>query len=88
MAQIRLVSIYGSSAIKVYFSGNLPAPPWACFDTNLQYAWHKPFSLQSNQVRKVDSKLPIALLSQVKLLRVIGEMTLILLGQCLGSKVI
>ena len=68
------------------FSGNVSAPLWACFDTNLQYAWHKPFSLQSNQVRGVDRKLPIALLSQVKLLRVIGEVTLILLSQYAGSK--
>ena len=86
LVQIRPVSIYVSSAIKVYFSGNLPAPPWACFDTNLQYVWHKPLSLQSNQVRKVDRKLLIALVSQLTFLRVIVEITLILLSQYAGSK--
>ena len=43
--------------------------------------------LQSNQVREVDRKLLIALVSQLTFLLVIGEITLIiLLGQCLGSK--
>ena len=56
------------------------------FDTNLQYEWHKEFILQSNQVREVDRKLLIALVSQLTFLRVIGEITLILVSQYAGSK--
>ena len=73
----------------LFLRGSKPPTPWACFDTNLQYAWHKPFSLQSNQVRKVDRKLLlmlIALVSQLTFLRVIVEITLILLSQYAGSK--
>jgi hypothetical protein len=42
--------------------------------------------LQSNQVMEVDSKLVIALVSQLTFLLVIGEITLILLSQYAGSK--
>ena len=42
--------------------------------------------LQSNQVREVDRKLLIALVSQLTFLRVIGEITLILVSQYAGSK--
>jgi hypothetical protein len=45
--------------------------------------------LQSDQVREVDSKLLIALVSQraqLTFLRVIGEIKLILLSQYAGSK--
>ena len=71
---------------QITFSGEGSAPPWACFDTNLQYEWHKEFMLQSNQVMEVDSKLVIALVSQLTFLLVIGEITLILLSQYAGSK--
>ena len=77
------------SGDQIKFSGNLTAPPWSCFGAFIQYAcgtkslW---FMLQSNQVREVDSKLLIALVSQLTLLRAIGEITLILLSQCAGSK--
>ena len=30
------------------FNGNVSAPLGACFDTNLQYEWHKGFMLQSD----------------------------------------
>ena len=86
MVQIRLVLYLRGFGDQSTFSGNLTAPPWACFDTNLQYEWHKELMLQSNQVREVDSKLLIALVSQLTLLWVIGEITLILLSQCAGSK--
>ena len=42
--------------------------------------------LQSNQVREVDRKLLIALVSQLTFFLAIGEITLILLGQLVGSK--
>ena len=42
--------------------------------------------VQSNQVREVDRKLLIALVSQLTFLRVIGEITLILLSQYAGGK--
>ena len=42
--------------------------------------------VQSNQVREVDRKLLIALVSQLTFLRVIVEITLILLSQYAGSE--
>jgi hypothetical protein len=42
--------------------------------------------LQSNELRIIDGKLTIVQVLQVKHLGVIGEITLILLGQLVGSK--
>ena len=42
--------------------------------------------LQSNELRIIDGRLTIALVLQLTFLLIIGEITLILLGQCLGSK--
>ena len=80
VVQFRLVLYLREFGDQSTFSGNDSAPPWAaCLDTNLQYEWHKELMLQSNQVREVDRKLLIALVSQLTFLRVIVEITLILL---------
>ena len=42
--------------------------------------------LQSNELRIIDGKLTIVQVPQVKHFEVIGEITLILLGQLVGSK--
>jgi hypothetical protein len=88
VVQIRLVLYLREFGDQGEFGGNLTAHLRACFGTFPQYAWHKPLALQSNQVREVDtcSKLHVALISQVTLFGVIGEITLILLFQCAVSK--
>jgi hypothetical protein len=85
--QIRLeISHLQEAGDQSAFSSNSPAHLRAWFNTFLQCAWHKELVLQSDQAREVDSRLLIALVSQLTLLRVIGEITLILLSQCAGSK--
>jgi hypothetical protein len=46
----------------------------------------KELMLQSNELRIIDGRLTIVQVPQVKHFEVIGEITLILLGQLMGSK--
>jgi hypothetical protein len=50
------------------------------------YSWRKKYMLQSNELRIIDGKLTVVQVPQVKHLGFTGEITLILLGQLVGSK--
>ena len=50
------------------------------------YAWHRPFSPQSNQAREIDSKLPIAQGLEITLFGWIGRIIVMRTNKYLESK--